>query len=221
MVRAELESPAAGSRSRPAGTTCSRDSNHRALLGRLLFDVHQDTVPTDGMTIAPFGHGSTTGGCRAGAPATSREGWRPCSWRSRGFAASGRPGSASVVLACTVDEEFTHTGSSRLARTDHGADLAIVAEPTLLDLVHCHKGALRWKIRTRGVACHSSTPDLGVNAIYRMGRVLDALPSTPAFLVQQCPTRSSARPAFRSAGSRGGKASTSFPTGARSRSIAA
>ena len=59
--------------------------------------------------------------------------------------------------------------------TAHGADLAIVAEPTMLDLVHCHKGALRWKIRTRGVACHSSTPDLGVNAIYRMGRVLDAL----------------------------------------------
>ncbi len=85
------------------------------------------------------------------------------------------PRAASVVLACTVDEEFTHTGSSHLAGTAHGADLAIVAEPTMLDLVHCHKGALRWKIRTLGVACHSSTPHLGVNAIYRMGRVLDAL----------------------------------------------
>ena len=81
-------------------------------------------------------------------------------------------GAASVILACTVDEEFTHTGSSRLAETRLGADLAVVAEPSGLDLVHCHKGALRWKIRTRGVACHSSTPDLGVNAIYRMGRVL-------------------------------------------------
>ena len=71
------------------------------------------------------------------------------------------PGSASVLLACTVDEEFTHIGSSRLAETNHGAELAIVAEPTLLNLVHCHKGALRWKIRTRGVACHSSTPAPG------------------------------------------------------------
>ena len=35
------------------------------------------------------------------------------------------------------------TGSSRLSATDdHGADLAIVAEPTLLDIVHCHKGVL-------------------------------------------------------------------------------
>jgi acetylornithine deacetylase len=86
-----------------------------------------------------------------------------------------RPKAASVVLACTVDEEYTHTGSSYLAGTSHRADLAIVAEPTMLDLVHCHKGALRWKIRTMGVACHSSTPDLGVNAIYRMGEVLEAL----------------------------------------------
>jgi acetylornithine deacetylase/succinyl-diaminopimelate desuccinylase-like protein len=86
-------------------------------------------------------------------------------------------GSASVLLACTVDEEFTHTGSSHLAESGHGAELAIVAEPTSLNLVHCHKGALRWKIRTRGLACHSSTPHRGVNAIYRMGHVLQALES--------------------------------------------
>ena len=33
-------------------------------------------------------------------------------------------GSASVLLACTVDEEYTHIGSSRLAETPHGAELA-------------------------------------------------------------------------------------------------
>src|SRR5205085_2291223 len=84
-------------------------------------------------------------------------------------------GSASVVMACTVDEEFTHKGSTRLAQTPMGADLAIVAEPTTLDLVNTHKGAVRWKIRTRGVACHSSTPHLGDNAIYRMAGVVEAL----------------------------------------------
>ena len=29
---------------------------------------------------------------------------------------------------------------------------------------------MRWKIRTSGVACHSSTPELGDNAIYRMAK---------------------------------------------------
>ena len=88
----------------------------------------------------------------------SRARWRRCSCAFARLVRERPPRSASVLLACTVDEEFTHVGSSRLAETPHGADLAIVAEPTLLNLVHCHKGALRWKIRTRGVACHSSTP---------------------------------------------------------------
>jgi acetylornithine deacetylase/succinyl-diaminopimelate desuccinylase family protein len=141
----------------------------------LLFDVHQDTVPTDGMTIDPFlpriegGRMCGRGSCdiKGGMAAMLVAVARLCRERPRR--------AASVLLACTVDEEFTHLGSSLLARTAHGADLAIVAEPTLLDLVHCHKGALRWKIRTRGVACHSSTPERGVNAIYRMSRVIEAL----------------------------------------------
>jgi acetylornithine deacetylase len=154
---------------------------------RILFDVHQDTVPADGMTIPPFvpeiregrlfGRGScdVKGSLAAMLAAFTR-------------LVRERPaGSASVLLACTVDEEFTHTGSSRLAATDHGAELAVVAEPTLLNLVDCHKGALRWKIHTRGLACHSSTPHLGVNAIYRMGRVLEVLEACAGSLSRSDP----------------------------------
>jgi acetylornithine deacetylase/succinyl-diaminopimelate desuccinylase family protein len=141
----------------------------------LLFDVHQDTVPTDGMTIAPF-EPRIEGGRMYGRGSCDIKGGMAAMMTAVARLARDRPpGAASVVLACTVDEEFTHTGSSQLARTAHGADLAIVAEPTLLDLVHCHKGALRWKIRTSGVACHSSTPQLGKNAIYRMSQVLASL----------------------------------------------
>jgi len=141
----------------------------------ILFDAHQDTVPTDGMTIDPFrpevrdgrlhGRGScdVKGGMAAMLVAFAR-------------LVRERPGdSASVVMACTVDEEFTHVGSSLLARDVRGFDLGIVAEPTKLDIVDAHKGAVRWKVRTRGVACHSSTPELGDNAIYRMAGVVSAL----------------------------------------------
>ncbi len=83
----------------------------------ILFDVHQDTVPADGMTIAPFvpeiasgrlyGRGScdVKGSMAAMLSAFAR------------LVRERPPGSASVLLACTVDEEFTHTGSSRLAET--------------------------------------------------------------------------------------------------------
>jgi acetylornithine deacetylase len=150
----------------------------------VLFDVHQDTVPVDGMKRPPFTpeiehnrlHGR--GACDVkGAMAAM-------------LAAFARlvherpPHSASVLLACTVDEEFTHTGSSRLAQSNHGAELAIVAEPTSLNLVHCHKGALRWKIRTTGLACHSSTPQLGVSAIFRMGHVLEIMERYAATLAE-------------------------------------
>jgi acetylornithine deacetylase len=142
---------------------------------RILFDVHQDTVPADGMIIPPFSPAISEGRL-FGRGACDVKGAMAAMLVALARLVRERPaGSASVLLACTVDEEYTHMGSSRLAETPHGAELAVVAEPTALQLVHCHKGAIRWKIRTRGLACHSSTPEAGVNAIYRMARVIDAL----------------------------------------------
>ncbi len=153
----------------------------------ILFDVHQDTVPTDGMTIPPF-EPTIGGGKLYGRGSCDVKGSMAAMlWAFARLVRERPAGSASVLLACTVDEEFTHTGSSRLSESQHGAELAIVAEPTMLDLVHCHKGALRWKIRTRGVACHSSTPHRGVNAIYRMGHVLQALESFAGSLSRSAP----------------------------------
>ena len=150
----------------------------------LLFDAHQDTVPVEGMTIAPFdpridgdrlyGRGSCDikGGLAAMLSAFAR-------------LVRERPkGAASVIMACPVDEEFTHLGSSALARSNLKVDLAIVAEPTELNLTNCHKGAIRWKIRTTGRACHSSTPHLGDNAIVRMARVVTSLASLAELLTR-------------------------------------
>lgn len=141
----------------------------------VLFDVHQDTVPVGGMTIPPFVPAIERGRLY-GRGSCDVKGSMAAMLSAFARLVRERPArAASVLLACTVDEEFTHLGSSRLSEMNHGADLAIVAEPTSLDLVTCHKGVLRWKIRTSGVACHSSTPELGVNAIYRMAKVLESL----------------------------------------------
>ncbi len=169
------------------GITCRREvvsPGRENLLARyeapgasrtILFDVHQDTVPVDGMTIPPF-EPTIAGGRLHGRGSCDVKGSMAAMLAAFDRLVRERPtGSASVILACTVDEEYTHTGSSRLATSRHGADLAIVAEPTRLDLVTCHKGALRWKVRSHGVACHSSTPHLGANAIYRMAHALLAL----------------------------------------------
>ena len=54
-------------------------------------------------------------------------------------------------------------------------DAAIVAEPTGLDVVVAHKGMVRWRCHTLGRAAHSSQPEAGENAIYRMARLLTVL----------------------------------------------
>ncbi len=153
----------------------------------LLFDAHQDTVPVDGMTIDPFAP-VLEAGKLYGRGACDIKGGMASMLTAFARLVRERPAdSASVIMACTVDEEFTHTGSSRLADGHHGADLAIVAEPTRLDIVNRHKGAVRWKVRTRGVACHSSTPNLGQNAIYAMAKVVSALEEYAGVLANSTP----------------------------------
>src|SRR5262249_8568012 len=83
-------------------------------------------------------------------------------------------GASNIIMACAVDEEFTFLGVQRLVK-DLRADGAVVAEPTQLQIVPAHKGVVRWQVRTSGRSCHSSSPEKGVNAIYRMGRLLAAV----------------------------------------------
>src|SRR5262249_26368707 len=75
---------------------------------------------------------------------------------------------------CSVDEEYTTLGVRRMAKTIR-ADMAVVAEPTQLNIVHAHKGICRWYLTVSGRSCHSSAPEQGENAIYRMARVVSAI----------------------------------------------
>jgi acetylornithine deacetylase len=138
----------------------------------LLFEVHQDTVPVDGMTIDPFA-GEVSDGKLYGRGACDVKGGMTAMLTAFARLVREKPaGAANVLLACTVDEEHTFLGVQQLMQDGYRADFAVVAEPTLLQVVDTHKGVVRWKVRTEGRACHSSRPDQGVNAIYRMGHVL-------------------------------------------------
>jgi acetylornithine deacetylase len=137
----------------------------------LVFEVHQDTVPTDNMTIDPFG-GVIENGKLYGRGACDIKGGMAAMLAAFARIVRERPqGASAVIMACTVDEEHTFLGVQRLAR-DLRADGAIVAEPTQLQVVHAHKGVVRWNLNTGGRSCHSSRPELGVNAIYHMSRVM-------------------------------------------------
>lgn len=141
----------------------------------ILLEAHQDTVPVDNMTIDPFG-GVIENGRLYGRGACDIKGGMAAMLAAFARLVREKPRhSVSVIMACAVDEEFMFRGVTELVARGVRADLAIVAEPTGLDIVHAHKGAVRWHIHTVGRACHSSTPEQGVNAIYRMGRILTGL----------------------------------------------
>jgi acetylornithine deacetylase/succinyl-diaminopimelate desuccinylase-like protein len=177
----------------------------------LLWDVHQDTVPADGMTVEPFagkkqdgrvyGRGAcdVKGSMAAMLAALSRVSEKAelspsSSLEGRGIQAA-RP---TVVLACTVNEECGYTGAQHLSRLwsarpgsmeflSRRPDATIVAEPTGLNVVVAHQGQVRWRCHTMGRAAHTSRPDAGVNAIYAMSRIVLAIEQYHAQLRTEAP----------------------------------
>jgi acetylornithine deacetylase len=141
----------------------------------LVLEAHQDTVPIDQMTIEPFG-ANIEGGRLYGRGACDIKGGMAAMLGCFARLARERPaGCPNVIMACTVDEENTMLGVRELVRRGLRADFAVVAEPTCLNVVHAHKGVTRWQLITTGRSCHSSAPEQGVNAIYRMARLLVAV----------------------------------------------
>ena len=86
-----------------------------------------------------------------------------------------RPRETEIIFAGLIDEENGQAGSRALAKSGLKADLAIVGEPTKLQLVTAHKGSLWLQIETRGKAAHGATPQHGCNAVHAMARVVDFL----------------------------------------------
>ena len=189
----------------------------------ILWDAHQDTVPVENMTIEPFVpvvrdgrmHGRGTcdvkGGMAAMVAALER------------LAAAAGERRATIVFSATVNEEFGFSGAKAVARLWAGDDeatvpndtaarllvgprptLAVVAEPTGLDLVVQHKGAIRWRIRVPGRACHSAFPEQGVNAIYPAGRAILAIESLARELLARHPDHACGPPTLNLGTIRGG-----------------
>jgi acetylornithine deacetylase/succinyl-diaminopimelate desuccinylase-like protein len=86
-----------------------------------------------------------------------------------------RPLETEIVFAGLVDEEHAQAGSRALAASGFKADMAVVGEPTRLQVVTAHKGSLWLELETRGKAAHGATPQFGKNAILEMARIVDLL----------------------------------------------
>lgn len=152
----------------------------------LMLDAHQDTVPVDDMIIDPFAATVREGKIYGRGACDVKGGLAMMLTVLSRLAEEGHGQHPNIVLTCTCDEEHNQLGAKGIVRLwgeDRGLselltqrpDAAIVAEPTQLDVVVAHRGCTRWKMRTRGIAAHSSDPSQGVSAVYRMARVVECL----------------------------------------------
>lgn len=91
-----------------------------------------------------------------------------------------------VLVTAVVDEEAASIGTERLVQ-QWRADAAIVAEPTDERLCIAHRGWLAFDVETRGRAAHGSRPDLGIDAIAKMGSVLVAIEELDRELQRRAP----------------------------------
>lgn len=140
--------------------------------GALLLEAHMDTVQTEGMTIDPFGADIRDGRLYGRGACDTKASLAAMLVAIETLATRGIVPPVGVHLAAVVDEEITYKGVSavadEIAAGRHRYDAAIVGEPTQLDIIVAHKGCVRFHIDAVGVACHSSTPHLGANAIEGM-----------------------------------------------------
>ena len=159
-----------------------RGENHRTQL----WEVHQDTVDVAGMTVEPFGARIQDGRLYGRGACDVKGSMAAMLGALAEIHQYSGPVSDRIILACTVDEEHTFLGVQALRAHSPGRiwistentcrpDFAIVAEPSSLGIIEAHKGVIRWHIRVHGTACHSSTPDLGSNAIYAAAEIAKAI----------------------------------------------
>lgn len=139
----------------------------------LLLAPHLDTVNADDSQLVPRrknGRLHGRGACDTKGSVAAMLG-ALCELAS----AKSRPQETEIVFVGLVDEENAQAGSRAFAKSKFKADLAIVGEPTRLEVVTAHKGSLWLEMETAGVAAHGATPQFGKNAVHEMARIVDWL----------------------------------------------
>jgi len=112
-----------------------------------------------------------------------------------------RPLLSPIHLALSYDEEVGCLGVrpliEHIVANERLPKIAIVGEPTGLNLVNAHKSGYRYLTKVTGVGGHSSSPDDGVNAIEWAARLINELYSIESRLARDedpsnrfCPPRS-------------------------------
>ncbi|HLJ66216.1 MAG TPA: M20 family metallopeptidase [Chloroflexota bacterium] len=158
--------------------------------GALVFTGHLDVVPPGGQPWKhdPFGAEMIDGVIYGRGSVDMKGGVAAIVAAMAALVRSGLRPRADIVLAATAGEEAGLLGAQAMVerRSLEGAEYLVVAEPTGLDVFVAEKGVLWVEVRALGRTAHGATPELGVNAVSFLARLIPQLEAYP-FLFTESP----------------------------------
>lgn len=99
-----------------------------------------------------------------------------------------------IHFAFTYDEEVGCIGAQSLidllAARQARPSIALIGEPTMMQVIEGHKGCCEYTVTFTGAAGHGSAPDRGVNAVEYAVRYINRLMDLRQALIDRCPPES-------------------------------
>jgi acetylornithine deacetylase/succinyl-diaminopimelate desuccinylase-like protein len=141
---------------------------------KLMLCTHTDVIPAldDSLWHSPPFEATMRNGRIYGRGSTDAKGSLAAAMEAMGKAAKLKKLNGSVALAAVVEEETGRSLGARKLMEKYRPEMGLILEPTGLRVAIAHKGALRPVITVHGQAAHSSSADMGVNAVSIAGEVL-------------------------------------------------
>ena len=145
---------------------------------RVLLVGHVDVVPVGDVSLwrTPPWEPTVIGDAIYGRGAVDMKGGLVAAIGSvRALVASGVALTGEVVLVAVPSEEDGGQGMLAAIRSGATGDVAVITEPSGLDIVTAHAGALTFRLTVTGKAAHASMRREGVSALDKLGVLTAAL----------------------------------------------
>ena len=158
----------------PMGNILGRIGNGPRVVA---FDAHVDTVDVGNPAnweVDPF-EGDERDGIIFGRGACDMKGaLASIVYGGRIIKELGLEGDCTLWVVGSVQEEDCDGLCWQYILNEDGLkpEAVVIAEPTNLGIYRGHRGRMEIEVRTRGVSCHGSAPERGVNAVYKMAPIV-------------------------------------------------
>ena len=142
----------------------------------ILFDAHTDTVgiaPGSVWTKDPFGAEIIDGYLYGRGSVDMKGALAAMVYAAASVDKNNLAG--RVVVSASVLEEVYEGGALKTVMDTTNPDFVVIGESSNLNLVHAGRGRAEIHLETIGKPSHSSSPQLGVNAVHLMMKVIESV----------------------------------------------